>query len=196
MFGWAKSGPRSRKQFSFNKCHKAHQIDQRNARNAKMCVCVCVCVCAGGGGGRFIFFLQGSKAVKNGRNRRPNCVIVTLSSREGGALYPPSPLPRARVAVTAEWARSLGTASHRGNACAHRWHGGTGGGGARRVADRFTTRQTERRGPERSGWLRQKRDKRTMGRVFLTQGPRLRPARPRPIRRRTCGWRTNTRSRR
>ena len=34
----AKSGPKSLKQFCFNKCHEAHHIDQRNVLNTKMYV--------------------------------------------------------------------------------------------------------------------------------------------------------------
>ena len=36
FFGGANSGPKSRNKISFKKCHEAHQIDQRNALNAKM----------------------------------------------------------------------------------------------------------------------------------------------------------------
>ena len=73
----AKSGPKSRQNFSVNKCHEAHQIDQRNVLNTKMYVV-----------GSKMNFYQGSKVVKIGQN----LVGPILSSSFRHPPPPPPPL--------------------------------------------------------------------------------------------------------
>ena len=85
FFSWgAKSGPKSRKPF-FQKCHEAHQIDQRNVLNAKMYVM------GGGGGGKNHCFFQRSKFVKIGQNWSAQFGHRHFVIGGGGRAAPPPP---------------------------------------------------------------------------------------------------------
>ena len=60
-------------QIFFQRCHEAHEIDQRNALNAKMYV-----------GGPTVTFFQGSEVVTIGKNWPAKFVIVISSLAVGG----------------------------------------------------------------------------------------------------------------